>query len=229
MQPMGGSMALTTLLVVMLPLVCESAPLANGSAPSCTVHLDVSKMVEYWSSCQNSTIAQCPQGPCTDMEYMARALANGGAITLPPDGPAGCPSGGMGYECYEMASKPGVYFNLALAAGFMDWLEDAGFTKVSGSAAEAPRGAIVLYQVLLPSSCRCLAADISFACFRQAYGAPAIALGGGKCSSHTPVWCFDDDSDDAGDDDADDDANAYDDDNVNDDGGDAADNDDGES
>jgi hypothetical protein len=113
-------------------------------------------------SCKNSTISNCPAGKCPDTEFMARSLAFGGAINLKPDAPTGCP----GYGCYEMASSPGVYYNLGQSAGFLNWLKAAGFTESSATAKTAPAGAVMLV---------------------QAYGAPALSLGNGLCSTHTPL------------------------------------------
>ena len=93
---------------------------------------------------------------------MSRALMFAGAGTLKVDDPPGCP----GYACYEIASRPGLTYNLAQTAGFMDWLRDTGFARLPGPATTAPLGALVIY---------------------QAYGAPALSLGGGRCTSHTPL------------------------------------------
>lgn len=162
-------------LVLLLSLTATEAVVPNRTATlaavvgtgGCTVKLDATKAIQWWTTvmgCKNGTITNCPGGSkCSDTEFMARSLAFGGAISLKPDAPAGCP----GFACYEMASLPGKYFNLAQQAGFTQWLAAVGFSKSSSATVKtAPAGAILLV---------------------QAYGAPALSLGGGLCSTHTPL------------------------------------------
>ena len=65
-----------------------------------------------------------------------------------------------------MASKPGTYYNLLQNDGFLNWMKAAGFTLTKATAKTAPAGAVMLV---------------------QAYAAPALSLGGGLCSTHTPL------------------------------------------
>ena len=165
----GVALAPLPLLALLLAAgMAAAAPIASESEQrsGCGVTLDVAKTIQWWStvmSCANATISNCPgNSPCTDAEYLARSLAFGGAIALKADAPAGCP----GFGCYEMPTQPGKFFNLALTDGLVDWLEAAGFTKSAASAEAAPQGAVLLV---------------------QGYKAPALALGGGRCSAHTPL------------------------------------------
>ncbi len=122
--------------------------------------------------CSNTSITNC-QGPrpwpsppaCSDTEFMARSLAFGGAINLKPDDSAAeyaaYKVGAVTYNLQHTGDVPGEH-------GFIDWMRDVGFRMIADRSeiSEMTPGAVLVF---------------------QDYKAPAMSLGGGVCSAHTPV------------------------------------------
>lgn len=96
---------------------------------------------------------------------MARSLAFGGAINLKPDDSSAAYAaykvGAVTYNLQQTGDVPGEH-------GFIDWMRDVGFSEISDRSeiSRMAPGAVLIF---------------------QDYKAPAISLGDGLCSAHTPV------------------------------------------